>query len=97
MIMQWSIERTIDGKVVSKEEKFMSDAFKKLIVAKDDTRGAARLSLGYGQATEFAREKYNIQVTLTCDQNKEMIEAAFDLGVETLKDLSEKIEKELAQ
>lgn len=97
MMMQWSIEKWVGKEIVKKKVVVMADAFEKLIVAKDDTRGASRISLGYGESTEFAREKYNIQITLTHDQNEDKLNKAFELGMETLKRLSTRMEEELSE
>lgn len=93
--MKWVVEKEVEGKVVMRKEGMLTDPYKKLLLATDDTRGAAKVSVGYGQSTEFAREKYNIQVTLSCDQNKTKLAEATDVAIDTIKELNEKVQKGL--
>lgn len=93
--MQWKIEIERDGQIIYREEEHMADAYEKLIQAKDDTRGAAKVNLSYGESSEFARQKYSVSVTLTCDQNKQMLDRAFSLAIETMDDMVAKVEEKL--
>lgn len=88
-MIEWSVEKIVNGEIVAKKEGIMTDAYSQLIQAKDDTRGAAKVSVNYGQSTEFAREKYGILVTLTCDQNDKTITRAAELGMQKVKELNE--------
>ena len=88
LIFRMTVEKIVDDKIVKKREVIMADAYEKLITAKDDTRGAARISLGYGQSTDYAKEKYNIQVTLTCDQNTDALDRAVELAISAIQGIN---------
>lgn len=94
-MMLWVVEKVVDNKVVFRKEAVMADAYEKLIQAKDDTRAAAKVSLSYGQSTDFAREKFSIHVTLTCDQNEKMLKQATAMGIQAIQELSEMTTKGL--
>jgi hypothetical protein len=85
----------VDHNGKSKEYAVNDDAFANLIKATDDTRGAARVTVTYGQATEYGGEKLHITVTLTCDQNSSTLsEAGYQANLkaqELFKDLSESL------
>lgn len=96
-MMHARIEKEVEGKVVAKKEIMVEDAYKHLIRAEGPTRGAARVSIGYGESTEFGREKYNVNVTLTCDQDAETLESATRLAVQTVKEMHAIVAKELLE
>jgi hypothetical protein len=93
--MHWAVEKIVDDKVVARQEGIMADAYEKLIQAKDDTRAASKVSLSYGQSTDFGREKFTVHITLTCDQNEKMIRTATELGIQTVKELTDMTTKGL--
>lgn len=89
----WTIEVEKEGKMTTKAGKIEAALVENLITAKDATRGAAGVSAGYGRSAEFGREKYYIQVNLTCDQNEVTLARAQDTALRVLGDLHGKAEE----
>lgn len=75
-----------NGKTMVKSGR--ADRAEDLISPKDSHHTAAtQLTIGYGQSQDFAKEKYYIQVAVSCDQNEETILRAGGVGVRLLKQL----------